>query len=70
VRFYFMRNGHIASVEELPGLSDEEAIAKGHALFLERRHLYEGFEVWDRTRFLFRYPTSEITPSEAAGQPV
>ena len=49
---YFMRAGHIEAVEELPGLSDEEAIAKAHALFSERRHF---FELWDRAR---TYPPS------------
>ena len=46
-----------AAVEELTGLSDEEAIAKAHALFSERKHLFEGFELWDRTRVLVRLPS-------------
>jgi hypothetical protein len=33
MRCYFMRNGHIEAVEELFGLSEEEATAKTHALF-------------------------------------
>ena len=57
MRCYFMRDGHSEAVEELPGLSDEEAIAKAHALFSERKHLFEGFEVWDRAR---AYPASRI----------
>jgi hypothetical protein len=56
MRCYFMRGGHIVDVEELPGLSDEEATAKAHALFLERKPLFEGFELWERTRFLIRFP--------------
>jgi hypothetical protein len=56
MRCYFMRGGHIEAVEELPGLADEEAIAKAHALFSERRHSFEGFELWDRTRVLIRHP--------------
>ena len=55
MRCYFMRGGHIEAVEELPGLADEEAIAKAHALFSERRHFFEGFELWDRAR---TYPPS------------
>jgi hypothetical protein len=58
MRCYFMRDGHIEAVEELPGLSDERAIAKAHALFSQRKHLFEGFEVWDRTRVLIRHPES------------
>jgi hypothetical protein len=56
MRRYFMRGGHIASVEELPGLTDDEALAKAHALFSERKELFQGFELWDRTRFLIQHP--------------
>ena len=56
MRCYFMRDGHIQAVEELFGLSEEEATARAHALFSERNHLFEGFELWDRTRFLIRHP--------------
>jgi hypothetical protein len=51
-----MRDGHIEAVEELPGLRDEEAIAKAHALFSERKQHSEGFELWDRARVLIRHP--------------
>jgi hypothetical protein len=44
MRCYFMRGGHIVSVEELSGLSDDEATAKAHALFAERKELFQGFE--------------------------
>ena len=41
----------------LSGLSDREAIEKAQKLFfLERRGQFEGFEVWDRTRVVFRHP--------------
>jgi hypothetical protein len=53
---YFMRDGHIEAVAELPGLADDEAITKAHALFSERRHSFEGFELWDRSRVLIRHP--------------
>ena len=58
MRCYFMRAGHIEAVEELPGLSDQEAIAKAHALFSERKQHFEGFELWDRARVLIRHPLS------------
>lgn len=45
MRCYFMRGGHIEAVEELSRLSDGEAIAKAHALFSERKLLFEGFEL-------------------------
>jgi hypothetical protein len=55
MRCYFMRGGHIEAVEELTGLSDEDALAKAHALFSERKHDYEGFELWNRARVIIRH---------------
>jgi hypothetical protein len=37
MRCYFMKNGHIAAVEELPGLSDEEAVEKSREMFETRK---------------------------------
>jgi hypothetical protein len=56
MRCCFIRGGHIEAVEELTGLTDDEAIAKAHALFPARGQLFEGFELWDRKRLLVRYP--------------
>jgi hypothetical protein len=51
---YFQRDGHLAGVEMLPlGLSDEDAIARAHTLSSKRRRPFDGFEVWDRARFVF-----------------
>jgi hypothetical protein len=52
MRCYFIRGGHIADVDKLTELSDEEAVAKAHALFSERKDLFEGFELWDGARVL------------------
>jgi len=58
MRCFFMRSGHIAGVEELPGLSDEEAVAKSRELFYERkpRFAFDGFEVWQLDRMVIQYP--------------
>ena len=56
MRCFFIVDGHIQAVEELPGLSDQEAIERSEALFAERRGLYDSFEVWERTRIVFRHP--------------
>lgn len=64
-----MRGGHIEAVEELGRLSDGEAIAKAHALFSERKLLFEGFEVWNRTDMLIRYP-EPVTPNNVAVWPL
>ncbi len=57
MRCFFLRASHIVGVEMLPGLSDQEAIAQAQKLFsLKRPGQFEGFEVWDRTRVVFRHP--------------
>src|SRR5580692_9634461 len=61
MRCYFMRGGRIEAVEELAGLSDEQAIAKAHALFSERKHTFEGFELWNRARVIIRHPEPSNT---------
>jgi hypothetical protein len=69
MRCYFMRGGHIEAVEELGRLPDGEAIAKAHALFSERKLLFEGFELWDRKRVLIRYP-EPVAPNNVAVWPL
>jgi hypothetical protein len=61
MRCYFMRNGHIASVEVLEGVTDDAAAIKlGSTSFLKRlRDGFEGFEIWERDRMVFRYPEDE-----------
>jgi hypothetical protein len=57
MRCFFLRDGRIADFEMLtPGLSDEDAIAQAHILFSKRKGPFEGFEVWDGARVVFRYP--------------
>ena len=69
MRCYFLREGHIAAVEELTGLSDQEAVAKAHLLYLEHKSIYEGFEVWDRTRVVIRHPDPYAKGDEAGTVP-
>ena len=66
---YFMRDGHIEAIEELPGLTDKEAIAKAHALFSERKQHFEGFELWDRARVLIRHP-APAAPNNVVAWPL
>ena len=56
MRCYFMRRGHIEAVEVLTVLSDEDAMEQCRQLFKERSERFEGFEVWDRNRYVYRYP--------------
>lgn len=56
MRCFFLSKGRIAAVEVLEGLADDEAVRKSHVLFLERKgEGFEGFEVWDRERFVIRH---------------
>jgi hypothetical protein len=59
MRCYFMRAGHIAGVEAIPGFPDDETVRQAHELFaeLQKAHAYDGFEVWDLARMVFKYPT-------------
>jgi hypothetical protein len=61
---YFMRGGHIFDVELLPGLTDEQAIEKGHELFKARKDKLDGFEIWDLTRVVIQHPPPEAKPTE------
>ena len=65
MRCYFMRGGRIEAVEELAGLSDDQAIAKAHALFSERKHKFEGFELWNRARVIIRHPEAAVSNNVA-----
>lgn len=62
-----MRAGHIAGVEELPGLSDEEAVKECRVIFEARRvkFAYDGFEVWEKARVVAQHPpvqTADVIP--------
>ena len=67
MRCYFVRAARIAGVEMLTGLSDKDAIAKAHSLFSERKTQFDGFEVWDQTRFLFRHPDPDASTPQPGG---
>jgi hypothetical protein len=67
MRCFFMRTGHIAGVKELPGLSDEEAVALSRELFnaCRAKFAYDGFEVWQLSRMVTQYSLAEAC--KAAG---
>jgi hypothetical protein len=58
LRCFFLKQGHIAAVEILPGLSQEQAVDKSRELFAARKDQgqYEGFEVWEEARMVIQYP--------------
>jgi len=60
MRCYFMRDGHIGAVEVLAAGNDDQAIAAAKALFDgQYAKSFEGFEIWDRSRFVHRYPSND-----------
>ena len=69
MRCYFMRGGRIEAIEELNGLSDDAALAKAHALFSARKHSFEGFELWNRSRVIIRHPEQAV-PNNVAVWPL
>ena len=69
MRCFFMKGGHIVDVELLPpDITDEEALEMGRHLFAERQASFDGFEIWDRTRAVSRFPESE-NPAREDGIP-
>jgi hypothetical protein len=60
MRCYFMRAGQIEGVRFLKTASDDDLIQQAKSLFAERAaHKYDGFEVWDGKRFIYREPWDE-----------
>jgi hypothetical protein len=57
MRCFFMRGGRICAVEPLDGKSDSELIRQAQEVFGTKGLSIgaEGFEVWDQTRFVYRF---------------
>jgi len=68
MRCFFMKSGRICAVEPLAGKTDAELIREAHEVFGTRGLSIgaEGFEVWDHTRFVYRF----VLESTEQGQPV
>jgi len=64
MRCYFMRAGHIAAVEFLESTTDKELVAEAEELFNAKGKTgrYNGFEVWDGPRFVYRHPPGDPQP--------
>jgi hypothetical protein len=55
MRCYFMRAGRIAGVTFLKSASDDALIQEAKRAFeLTANQGFDGFEVWDGTRFVYR----------------
>ncbi len=65
MRCYFTRGSRIEGVTFLKTAPDGDLIRQAKSLFLERAQIqnFDGFEVWDGNRFIYR------SPSEPAKDP-
>ena len=65
MRVYFMRGNKISAVELLKTAPDEELIRRAETLFrdLSSAQGFDGFEVWDGKRFVYRFPADEVSPA-------
>ena len=68
MRCYFMRGNRIENVGFLKTAPDDDLIRQAKLLFQEHAaQRYDGFEVWDGNRFVYRSPPAEQTT--ATGSP-
>jgi hypothetical protein len=58
-RCYLTNNGKIETVETLDVATDEQAVREAEKVFRDREQQYSGFEVWQRARFIHRFPPGE-----------
>jgi hypothetical protein len=69
VRCYLTRDGHIVAVEMLDKASDDEAaLLHATAIFVARMGEFEGFEIWDGSRVVYRFPDEAPARSVARGR--
>ncbi len=62
MRCYFMRGKRIENVHTLEKGSDDDLIQQAQAAFEKHtQQAYDGFEVWDGTRFVYRYTAATKT---------
>lgn len=63
MRCYFMRANRIEAVALLTTGSDAQLVLEATRLFEEQAlGLYDGFEVWDINRFVYRWPPWAAEP--------
>jgi hypothetical protein len=70
MRCYFIYDNHVDGVEFLRPGDDEDLIKQGWAIFNAhpKRARLDGFEVWDRARFIYRFPAGDQVSLAGAGE--
>jgi hypothetical protein len=67
MRCYFMRGGRIEGVTFLKSGPDDALIEEARRVFSQHvRQQFDGFEVWDGTRFVYRSDVTS-TPDGTVG---
>ena len=56
---FHTRRAHRGRRDIALGISDDDAIARAHTLASKRTGPFDGLEVWDGARFVFRRPSGE-----------
>ena len=61
MRCYFIKAGQIVAAESLHGTNDDDVITQARDLFQQKGAPsgVDGFEIWDRDRFVFRFPAQQ-----------
>ena len=68
MRCYFMRAGRIAGVTFLKSGSDDALIHEAERAFEQAANqLFDGFEVWDGTRFIYRSDRANCSQEKIGG---
>lgn len=64
MRCFFMKDGHITSVQILTADTDTGLVEQARTAFYAKggRSIADGFEVWDGPRFVSRFPSDVPTP--------
>ena len=67
MRCYFMRSGRIQGITFLKsGLDDARMVEEARSVFEHAGQQFDGFEVWEGTRFVYRSDVA-TTPSGTSG---
>lgn len=71
MRCFFMKNGHISGVEYLTAKGDDALIEEAHEAFKVKGALQgaDGFEIWDRARFVYRFEAAGASKTRESPGP-
>lgn len=62
---YLMNVGHVIGFEDLEAETDGDAVRQGKEVYFRRQHHCSTFEIWDRTRVVYRHDEAAPTSRSA-----